>query len=426
MKAITNYAGGALSILLSGITAVQLSQEWVPCLILLGTGVLVGLLSLLFYEDEKLYFYCLLASSIIIIGFAVYGLISINEQKQGDVVWEEHLERINVDPELERLKTLADENDGPAQYELSQLYLDRLDYRNALKYAQKSADNGNGQAYIQLVQMYYNGMGDKIDIHQAVSNMVEAQKRDRISFAPMLEDISDQLSSDEKARLQDSERVKQRSASICSAIVDALNQKGDKAAIEMIKSSHAELEALSMMGNLPATECLYLEEAFKMEPDTVELDRLTRVLYRSNHLPDSPVDRAFFFSFMDGEKAYSDEDFMTHIQNRNFAFLSKEGMKFMRAAEKGGIWDESSDEHLLRDYQLFRAQYEEMKKLTSGERSHIHYVLFHGCDYNELERDAKSLLESNIVAIKKRMREPGKTESDSTRHYYISHSLIIR
>ena len=423
MKYLTSIGNGALTIFLSSFTAYQLSHENLTCYILLGTALILLVLGIGFWKSDKVYSVCLFIAFGGILSFSIYGLYIIEQQKDDHVVWQEYLADLK-DPELERLKTLADNDDGPSQYELANYYFNSHNYIKSREYAQKAADNGNVNGYILLVRFYLNGIGCNKDIHQAVSNMIKAQRADYKDFTPLWMEIKEQLTEDERSSLVESRETQKHLEALSKDVFSTLISKGEDAARKVIGSYYHELSLYSKMGYIPATEYIYLEECYRSDRDSSKLKELTDKLYRADHIPSNPPERAAFFGFLRGKEYYDDRDFQQHIQDRNFAFIFPD---IDKRSSQENRWDYSkaSDEHLIRDYQLFKAQYEEMKKYANGEIESKDYVFSLACDHNSNYRLAKVLLKSVIDEIQSRKYSAGMTEIDTTKNYSISHSIRL-
>ena len=419
MKYLSSVGGGILTAFLSGFTAYQLSQDSIPCYVLLGTATVLLVLGICQWEKDKTFAVFIWIAVACCGFFSIKGLVAIGKEKEDHVVWMSFLDEMK-DSELDRLKSLADQDDGPAQYELARYYFDAHDFKNAREYAHKAANNGNIDGYIMLITSYLKGIGCNRDIHHAVSLMKKAQQTDYSNFVHFWEDIKGELSTDELEGLESSRQRQIALEAICKEIVTAIDEKGEDEGRKVIQSYQKELELFSELGYIPATEYIYIEECYRNDRDSIKLKTLTHQLYQAGHIPTSPLERAVFFGFLRGEKKYDDRDFQRHIQDHNYAFVAYGRIFQLLLGFEG-----ASDEHLVRDYQLRRSQYEEMKRYASGEKKSLSFHLSLDNNHNDNLDIAKSMLGEVINEIEKRKLSPGKSEADTTCDYLISHGVTI-
>ena len=128
------------------------------------------------------------------------------------------------------------------------------------------------------------------------------------------------------------------------------------------------------------------------------LHRLAKDLYQVNHVPTSPFDRHLFFIFLRGNGFYL-SNYQQLIRDNHYGHL------FIKSIRKN-LEDHSafSNELLIKEYELFRAQLNWCKSLLEGEEQIRRFLYGNNSnDYQMNYEDAKSMLNTSILAIKDRM-----------------------
>ena len=379
-------------------STLALMREMLPCIVFILVGlVLLGYFMTLvkkkgvkgmIKEEWPLLLYAVLMLSIASAG----GLLQLREINR-EKLWMRYIEANNSTREDE-LKMRADADDGPSQFKLGMRYYEEHDFTQAMKYFQRAGDGGNGQAYMMLSAMYAQGLGTNRDPHRAATSMIKARRTDFISDSRIRqEDIYNELTETEKMML-DETLVE---LSNLEAVVREPQGSVDNARV-FLNRHHDELQRLSLKGYIPATEYLYVEEMFMHPGGSETLHRLAKDLYQVNHVPTSPFDRHLFFIFLRGNGFYL-SNYQQLIRDNHYGHL------FIKSIRKN-LEDHSafSNELLIKEYELFRAQLNWCKSLLEGEEQIRRFLYGNNSnDYQMNYEDAKSMLNTSILAIKDRM-----------------------
>lgn len=398
-------------------TAWQLSQTIGLCIICLIMAACLLALYIYLKKQRSKYAIVSLISCIIMACSSAIGIIVICNQQKRSNLWNQYLEAKKAG-EVDELKIRADSNDGPAQYDLSTRYFYDGDYSDAKEYAQKAADNGCAMGYSLLASLYQNGLGCPVNIRQAVSNMIKAMRLDCIKLSS-IEDIHD-LSETERLALADCEKDAANLISLRKEIVAAFVEKGELGVLNSIGKHHDELLSLSNKGFIPASELLYTEEAIKHPEGTDELQRLATILYQVNHIPTGPWNRFVFFKSMKRINTYNSDDYPSFIKDNIYLYLLPDiGNPIL----KGNPAEEYSNQLLISQYQLFRAQYTWCRELDIDSDNRIDYQYGVINNYHSDYLNAKMFLKRQIRAIQSRMNNldwPYETERELTTNLDIS------
>lgn len=396
-------------------STLALMKEMLPCIIFILAGLLLlgycislvnkkGVKGVI-KEEWPLLLYAVLMLSIASTG----GLLQLRENNR-EKLWMRYIEA-NNSTQIDELKMRADANDGPSQFKLGMRYYDEHNFTQAMKYFQRAGDGGNGQAYMMLSAMYAQGLGTNRDLHRAATSIIKARRIDFISDSRIRqEDIYNELTETEKMML-DETLVE---LSTLEAIVREPQGSVDNARV-FLNRHHDELQSLSLKSYIPATEYLYVEELFMHPGGSETLHRLAEELYQVNHVPTSPLDRHLFFIFLRGNGFYL-SNYQQLIRDNHYGHL------FIKSIRKS-LEDHSvfTNDLLIKEYELFRAQLIWCKSILEGDEQ-IRRFLYgsNSNDYQMNYEDAKSMLNTSILAIKDRMNrleEMADVDSDLLTDY---------
>ena len=290
-------------------TAWQLSQERVASYVCFFLGLFFLVFSISIIQLSRRHFAITFITGTILLVFSARSFIIMTREELRSDLLKGYL-IVKAGDTVDVLKSKADDNDGPAQYDLSTRFLIEKDYLNARIYAQKAADNGNALGYARLAIMYKEGLGCRVDIHQAVSNMIKAKQRDDIIFNDIF--IIDSLSESDRLALKACEA----DMYLLNSIKDEIRNTSDlQYVLDCLNRHYYELAYLSSRGFVPASRLLYFREFFINPGGSDELKRLAELLYKVGDIPTAPMERFLFFNSISQMNEYNSNDYISSIQH---------------------------------------------------------------------------------------------------------------
>lgn len=361
------------------------------------------------YPDK---FWTVLLNGIVILflSSAVFIYNVLNEVNGS--AWYESI-RKDDDERLVEMKLKADGGDGIAQMELSDYYDEHKDYEHANKYALKAAYNGNARAYERLAHYYLYGLGGKVDIHQAITNTINAMRIEREVNLPILKEMEDRgvlLSSTDSLRLNRCVSNAVLFDSIYQEASSIIEKEGWVAFVEYIEKNHSLIENASTDGYRPATELLYVSEFMKHPQGSDELHRLAAMLYQSSYLPTQTLDRTLFLRSYHRNNRYDTNYYLQYIKDNDYAFLVF-GNDILRWVSPKKMSDYTNNA-VISEYELYRAQYEWFKRLELGVIKPVSYI-WHGYleETTNEKAIANELLRRSIEELQDRMDNPAERDT---------------
>ena len=326
-------------------------------------------------------------------------------------IWYESIKK-NNDESLIEMKSKADNGDGVAQMELSDYYDARRDFEHASKYAQKAAFNGNARAYERLALYNLEGLGCKVDVQSAISYTIDGMKHGEDAFTRIWKIIEEKkivLSPTDSLKLKRCVDKKQQLESIFLEADSVLRLEGLVSLVQYIDNNKAIIEDASIDGYRPATELLYVNEFIKHPQGSDELHRLATMLYQASFLPTQTLDRSNFYRYYHNEESYDTKNFKRYIKENDYALLIfGDRILDIVSPEKLLFY---TDAAVLNEYELYRAQFEWLKKLNDGTIKPVYFIwkFYFASTFDEASV-ARELLKRSIAEVQDRMDHPAEKD----------------
>ena len=365
------------------------------------------------------------AISILIVSLIAY--FTIDSTPLEGSFWYQTL-RDSEDEELLSLIDKADNGgDGLAQAELSDYYDSKKDFPKARLYATKASNNWNARAFYRLAEYDINGLGCEVDIRDGINHFINALRLERFDYSNFLNELSQKekdLSPTDSMRLA---LFLQSHEYVDSMIEDSFNySRRYNNSIEGKNKESNSLTTLnyaSLSGYRNATVALYL-----LVPHlSPESHRLAEVLYNVAYIPTNTIERAFFFRDYYGESYYDTDQYERYIKDNDYSLLfNGEGLlnRFLSRS-----YDVFSYQGVIKEYVLFRSQYQWIKNRNIGVIPSVNYLHFMNGGSQlakQDERIARELLRYIIIAVQSKMNNPSAwDESDRTKDLLKSDGLEL-
>lgn len=384
-------------ILGTGSTIVELTQDAVYCQWLMAIAVLSFFTCIAFIEKLGKYFWFIIFLPVILFVFSLIGYKRETSFAKQISTWVAYIEAQPAS-KIDILKRAADNNDGPAQYDLAEYYVEHHQYSLARTYAQKAADNGNSKAHGLLAEIYFHGNGCVPDARQAISNVIMAHQLNRIRYDSWIAEWKEHglvLTPREEFRLAQCEETYRQVETIIQSMNKAYDESGNNGAIRVLSNHRSKLERMSLEGYLPATELLYVLELSLHNFRSDRIMYLANVLYQANHIPTSPADRVRFFQNFK-YKDYSSSRYDEYIADKFYYDLTAPKIDY-------GLY---SPYFYIKQYRLFTEQYNWIYNLAVNSGNRLEYIFSEeNKSYDEYVVIAKTLLNNNIKIIQGLMND---------------------
>lgn len=230
---------------------------------------------------------------------------------------------------------------------------DRMEAAEAFELAESAAKKNCPAAFDLLGQMYAEGIGCPVDYELSAFNFAQATMWGAVSLPERLKKYPELINTN-NSKVRDIIEECEKNTAIIDSLNGALIRKrgSEMEGAALIEVNREILETLSKKGYLLATVILY--QRANIKKDTLATNAMAQRMMDAGFVPDSPVERYFFYRQLNPgipgpEDAFGLEELNRRIDSEDF---------YLTLSEKSGEQVDLMDDSIAPDdlYRYTRAQ----------------------------------------------------------------------